>query len=186
MGELFSDNETYLHWPTSNLRTADSIYFSEQRPDKHSWRSARLRVYPPPPGQYGGFGFNGNISSSRSWTTTTVDQNSYTKQFTDTAIITVNNLEKSRAVMATTTIDRYTISIPFSATLVVDADISPNDMGYTKLSKIFPDAAKRSFSIKGTVTEVDWADAKSVTDDIQFQSQWCAGQRKDVITIPLK
>jgi hypothetical protein len=136
-----------------------------------------------PPKDYGGFGFGGQLSSSNSWTTTTVNQSSYQRQFTYQTTVEVNNFSKDHAVLAVTTVDQITLSIPFSATITVDADLSINDKGYTRLSQIFPDAATRTLSIKGTITEVDWANAQSSVKDIPFEPKDCQDQPGAVVTI---
>jgi hypothetical protein len=59
-----------------------------------------------PPKEYGGFGFNGSLTSGKSWTTTTVDQTSYQKQFGYQSNVGVNNLAAKHAVLAVTTVDQ--------------------------------------------------------------------------------
>jgi hypothetical protein len=88
--------------------------------------------------------------------------------------------------MVVTTIERLNISIPFTATVTLDADLSNNVPGYRKLSQIFPDPTKRTFDIKGLATQVDWANAISSTNDITFDSNFCENQPPAIVQLPVQ
>lgn len=83
------------------------------------------------------------------------------------------------------------ITVPFSATVTVDADLSPNDKGYTRLSNIIPDPTKRTFMISGTITTEDgsggdWLHAStiynSVADCLAAQAKGDVGINMEVLT----
>jgi hypothetical protein len=61
---------------------------------------------------------------------------------------------------------RYTL--PFSTTIIIDSDVSPNDKGYKTLADIFPDPATRTFSITGIVQ----ADDASEGDVVQMSAPY--------------
>jgi hypothetical protein len=71
-----------------------------------------------------------------------------------------------------TSVDQLTISVPFTASVTLDADLSANEPGYKKVSEIIPDATKRTFPIKGEITEVDWGNLVSSNSHIPFKPEY--------------
>lgn len=139
-----------------------------------------------PPSAYGGFGFNGSISSGNSWTTTTTNQTSFQTQYTTNQGATVQNLKDKMAVNVTIYVDQLHITVPFSMNVIVDADVSENDKGLKKLSDVFPNSSDHRLELKGAVSEVNWTQTRASTTDIQFSPDLCVDQPGKVATIPLR
>jgi hypothetical protein len=133
-----------------------------------------------------GFKFDGEISGSRQWTTTSTNINADSKQYTYAGSVSVTSFPKNTAVIAKTVINQETITTPFTATIVVDADLSGNQNGWTKLSQAVPDAAKRTFTISGEVTETNWGNGQSTTVDTKFDPSFCSPTDKGMVKIPLR
>lgn len=66
-------------------------------------------------------------------------------------------------------------TMPFSTTVIIDADLSANDKGLMHLSDIVPDPAKRTFPVAGTVTADDASAAHYVEYGVPYDPSQCGG-----------
>ena len=66
-------------------------------------------------------------------------------------------------------------AMPFSTTVLIDADLSTNDRGLTHLSDIVPDPSKRTFAIAGIVKATDASAAHYVEYGAPYDPSQCGG-----------
>jgi hypothetical protein len=69
---------------------------------------------------------------------------------------------------------------PFSATVVVDADISGNDENIKHLSDIYPDVSDRTFLISGTIDAADASAGRGTDYAVSLDQTICSGASQNV------
>jgi hypothetical protein len=113
----------------------------------------------------GGFGLDG-ASVSNTWGITgsiTTGEQSTTSTATTTGDSTTISRQDGNTIsippLTQATLEFYIykigIVIPFSTTVTIDAELSPNVKGSAHLSDIIPDVVSRTFTIQGTITTED-------------------------------
>jgi len=121
----------------------------------------------------------GTVQLTNSATTGTVDTNSYQNQVTRTANASPA-LPPQTAYGVTFEIWPVNYTANFHATVVVDANLSPNDKGWSNLSSVFP-MEKRTFTINGVLLFVDASDGVTIGYDLTFDPSACPVGGGDVV-----
>lgn len=124
-----------------------------------------------------GFNIGGQIQTSTSQTTGTVSVDSTQETITKSVTVSSTVLPGNAAVLELKFWPVHFV-IPFSTTVTVDADVSPNDANLKRLSQIFPDPAVRTFDISGTIEAVDASAAVGVIYAIQYDPTKCPAGAK--------
>jgi hypothetical protein len=100
----------------------------------------------------------------------TVDTSIQTVTRTDTDSITVNPGAVGVVQLRVWPV-QYTL--PFTTTVTVDADLSPNDKGFKLLSDVFPDPAVRTYPINGTLQADDASAGEVVEMTAPYDASLC-------------
>jgi hypothetical protein len=130
-----------------------------------------------------GLDINASVAIGKSATNGTVDTSSWQQTATRGAQTQATMAAKT-ALYARIAAWPLVYTVPFHTTVLVDADISQNDKGYSKLSDLV-DTTKRTFPLKGTMTFTDASDGQITVYDKQFDSSMCK-DGDGVLVIPLK
>ena len=63
--------------------------------------------------------------------------------------------------------------VPFSTTVIVDADLSANDKNIKHLSDVYPDASTRTFPVSGTIDATDASEGVAATFIAEYDPSQC-------------
>ena len=121
--------------------------------------------------KFAGFGATGNISFTDGSTSgnVTTDGSTISVQETRTGSQAVPPHTLLMIELQTWPVQ---LTVPFSATATIDADLSRNDKGYQHLSDILNEA-ERTFPISGTLEADDASSGTLVFDDLAYDPSRC-------------